>query len=387
MQLRFSTTLFKPAPVVLAAAILLQACGGSDGDFADTATMSESSTEVASIEDTALLPDMYSEVERESAADTALYADTTALLFADLPDEGAEAGASQVEKATVVAPTRSDPRVAYWVDPRLTFSSHRKWGPVKQVSGRNTELYTVSEPGVVGRGSDYALSRVKDPLNSSKSAFRHRIASNFPKWGDTWRSEISANWSTDGTNVIRGNEYWMAWAVKFNSDMLQSNSGEASILDFHVVPDAHDSNPHSPFHLFVRNGTMRIQSKSNPSYVTNTRQSVDRKLWEQSNPGADKWHYFVMKARFHWDNGKKPYIRIWKATGNGSLVKIVDHAGPNAYNDKATYLPQKFGLYRWDKWSGPSTRTMYSKGFYVLRATSGTPTLNEQSMLALLKGV
>ncbi|HRO60655.1 MAG TPA: heparin lyase I family protein [Burkholderiaceae bacterium] len=315
-----------------------------------------------------------------------MYADTTALLYVDLPDEGENTGASLVEKATVVAPTRSDPRVAYWVDPRLSFSSHRKWGPVKQVSGRNTELWTVSEPGVVGRGSDYALSRVKDPLSTGKSAFRHRIASNFPKWGSTWRSEISANWSTDGTNVIRGNEYWMAWAVKFNSDMLQSNSGEASILDFHVVPDSHDSNGTSPFHLFVRNGTMRIQSLSNPNSVTKAAQSTNRKLWEQSNAG-DKWHYFVMKARFHWDNSKKPYIQIWKATGTGSLVKIVDHAGPNAYNDKATYLPQKFGLYRYDGWSGPSTRTMYSKGFYVLRATSGTPALNEQSMLALLKGV
>ena len=70
-------------------------------------TMLDAHPEVASIEDSALLPDMYSEVEREAAADTALYADTTALLFTDLPDE---AGSSQVEKATVVAPTRSDPR-------------------------------------------------------------------------------------------------------------------------------------------------------------------------------------------------------------------------------------------------------------------------------------
>ncbi len=283
---------------------------------------------------------------------------------------------------------RSDPRVVYWVDPRLPFAELRRWGPVRQAGGPNAELADVDEPGIPGADGDHTLSRVADPLDRRRKAFRHRIAPAFPAWTDgTWRSEITANWSDDGSNVVRGVDYWIGFAIKFDEDILAADSGEASLLDFHVVPDAGDRNHTSPFHLFINNGTLRIQSLSNPDAMTDARDSANRKLWQEENPGSTAWHYFVMQVRFHWDEGKGPYLRVWKAKGKGPLKRIVDHAGPNAYNDKACYLPQKFGLYRWDEFSGGPTRTIHTKGLYVLLDRPGTPKLSPRTLLALLREI
>lgn len=282
----------------------------------------------------------------------------------------------------------TDPRVVYWVDPRRSFAELRRWGPVRQSAGPNAELADVDAPGIPGADGDHTLSRVADPLDPRKMAFRHRISPAFPSWLDgTWRSEITANWSDDGSNVVRGVDYWVGYAVKFDKDILAADSGEASLLDFHVVPDADDRNLTSPFHLYINNGALRIQSLSNPNAVTDARDSVQRILWREEKLGSDVWHYFVIKVRFHWDERKRPYLRIWKARGKGPLKRIVDHAGPNAYNDEACYLPQKFGLYRWDPFSGETTRTVYTKGLYVLRDQPGSPRLNARSLLALLRSI
>ena len=289
--------------------------------------------------------------------------------------------------ATAVAPVQTDPRVVYWVDPGRPFASLAQWRPMRQIAGPNGMLADVKEPGIAGSPGDWALLRTVDPLDARRSAYRHRIGAAFPKWGETWRSEITANWTADGTNVLRGLDYWIAWAVKLEPDTVQAGAGEISLLDFHVVPDPGDTQNNSSFHLFLRDDVLRIVSLWNADAVTLKRDTRLRELWSERGPALDRWHWFAMKARFHWDDAAQPYLQIWRAVGDEPPMLIASRQGPNAFNDRAPFLPQKFGLYRWDPWTGAPTRTLYSKGFYVLRDLPGATPLDEHAMIALLRSI
>lgn len=280
-----------------------------------------------------------------------------------------------------------DPRVVYWVDPRMPFAALAPWRPMRQVAGPNGMLADVAEPGIPGAGGDWALLRTVDPLDARRAAYRHRISADFPMWGQTWRSEITANWTDDGTNVTRGVDYWIAWAVKLEPDTVSAGAGEISLLDFHVVPDPGDTQNNSPFHLFLNEGALRFMSLWNPDAVTLKSRTRLLHLWREDGVATDRWHWFVMKARFHWDAAEGPYLQIWRAVGDGPPVQIAARTGPNAFNDRAPFLPQKFGLYRWDPWTGAPTRTLYSKGFYVLRDLPGDPPLDVHALLALLRSI
>jgi hypothetical protein len=277
--------------------------------------------------------------------------------------------------------------VVYWLDPRQPFAQMRRWSAVTQVSGPNRLLADVVEPGIPGAGGDYALSRVADPLDPTRAAFRHRISSEFPMWGDTYRSEISANWGDDGTTVLQGVDYWIAWSVKLEPDLVQPGAGEVSLLDFHVVPDALDTQTNSPVHLFLNENVLRFVSLSNPDPRTLRERTVLSTLWRESAPTTRQWHKFVMKVRFHWDAARAPYIRIYRAVGSQPLELIGSRDGPNAFNDQAAWLPQKFGLYRWDPWSAGPTRTLFTKGLFVLRDAPGTSPVDELAMRALLDSI
>jgi hypothetical protein len=291
--------------------------------------------------------------------------------------------------ATVaVAPANTDPRVIYWVDPRMNFSSMRKWSPIRQVVKPNGQLADTSEPGILGSSDDFTLSRVVDPVAPTKAAFRHRISNRFPTWdGATFRSEVSANWSNDGTNVTRGVDYWMAWAIKLDPDMLQAGNGSASLLDFHAVNDPGDTQRVSSFSMYAGEGGWNFTVKWNPNAVTLAGDTQSATVWRETGPSTSQWHKFVFKVRFHWDPAQRPYMRIWRAVGDGPLVQIVNRDGPNSYNDQATFIPQKFGIYRWDPWSGSTNRTAFTKGFFVLRDEAGSTPLNEGAMLSLLNQI
>jgi len=281
--------------------------------------------------------------------------------------------------------------VIYWVDPRMTFAQSGRWNPVRQTSGRNGMLAEVDPAGVYGADLDMTLSRASDPVVPGRQAYRHRISNAFPTWSwngwDTWRSEISANWSNDGTNVALGQEYWIAYAFKLDPDMVARGSGSNQILDFHSVPDQGDESFSSPFSLYAGEGGLSLMIRWDPNPVQRRSNLRTADLWFDPNPSTTQWHKLVMRVRFHWDNSRDPYIRIWRSVGDGPLTQIVNHSGPNAYNDTFCCLPQKFGLYRWDAWAGSATRTMFTKGFFVLRATAGSPALDERSMLARLNQI
>lgn len=294
---------------------------------------------------------------------------------------------SRTDSSASVASIESwDPRVIYWIDPRESFAETRKWTAATQVHGPNQLLADVREPGIIGAGSDYALSRVADPLDPAKTAFRHRIAGSFPTWGTVGarRSEITADWSSRGATVLRGVDYWIAFAIKFDPDMFGSGNGGASLVDFHQVPDSGENWLPSTLAMMSGDNSISFVARWDSGQPTISSNPPTKHLWSESAPSTTQWHRFVMKVRLHWDPAQKPYVRIWRALGNGPLQQIANYEGPNDYNNIAPYVPQKFGLYRWDSWSGKPTRTIYTKGFYVVRSDSGSPTVDEQSMIRLL---
>ncbi len=300
---------------------------------------------------------------------------------------------SALQSVTVSVATATlsstDPRVAYWVSPQLKFADLRRWDPVTQISGQNQHLADVTEPGIIGVGSDYTFSRVADPQNANKHAFRHRLSGSFPTWGsaDSRRSEISANWSNDGTNVLRGTDYWVAFAIKFEPDMFVPGNGEVSLLDFHQVPDDGEAWLPSSFSMYAGENNIRFSKSWDVGQPTISSHPPFKNLWNETAPTTSEWQYFVVKMKMHWDVTQNPYIKIWRAVGNGPLVQIADDTGPNDYNNLTPYIPQKFGMYRWDAWAGQPTRTIFTKGFYMAKDQPGTPALSPESLYALLKQI
>lgn len=291
---------------------------------------------------------------------------------------------SESSPASIAA---SDPRVIYWIDPRLSFADQRKWGAATQISGPNKLLADVREPGVIGAGSDYALSRVTDPVDSNRTAFRHRIASSFPTWGNEGarRSEISADWSTNGATVMRGVEYWVAFAFKFDPDMFGSGNGSVELLDFHQVPDSGENWLPSSFAMYGGENGISFVTRWDQGQPTIGVNPPSKTLWSETGTSTGQWHRFVMKMKLHWDPAQKPYIQIWRAVGDGPMQQIVDYSGPNDYRNDAPYVPQKYGLYRWDSWSGKATRTLYTKGLLVMKNEGGAPALDQNVLMETLK--
>lgn len=102
------------------------------------------------------------------------------------------------------------------------------------------------------------------------------------------------------------------------------------------------------------------------------------------------WNYIVIQWRFEWDESKGPYTRLWRAVGNGPPVQIVNTDVANAYRESAGYHPWKFGLYMWDinkGWGTSPTRTIYTKGLYILKDEPGDPTLDVNTLLSLLRSI
>ncbi len=62
----------------------------------------------------------------------------------------------------------------------------------------------------------------------------------------------------------------------------------------------------------------------------------------------------------------------------------------NAFRETGGYHPWKFGSYFWDvnnSWGTSNSRTIYTKGIQAFRDQPGTPTLNVNSMLALMRSL
>lgn len=303
--------------------------------------------------------------------------------------------------ATAADLSASDPRVKWWVDPRqpLQRLKHEAYLMTNADPFSLPQVKGVAEPGQRGEDSQLRFGRVKDPLNSAKWAFVHRIASGYSPFRMLSRpngpgynanmSSVTGPWSGSGESPMQNEPVWIAFAVKFEPDMFGHRGKSLSFMELHHVPDGHDSNPLAHFAMFADQNELSIVSRADPNTVgtVNTRQ--DTTLFRERNPSTTQWHYFVIQARFTYSAARDPYLRIWRRVGSGPVEQIADHKDINAYNDAARYMPPYFGIYMWDHsgFGNSPTRTLYTKGMFILRDEPMSPNLNAGALFSLLDSV
>lgn len=284
-----------------------------------------------------------------------------------------------------VAPTINDPRKVYWIDPRRSFPASASPALSQIAEYPNRPLNKLREPGVLGAGDEYTFRRVADPLDPRRAAFMHRIKPVYPTWsrGNTWRSEVSAPGQNDGHNVVRGQEYWMAYAFNPQADMM-GRGPVASILDVHAADGTRNMGP-SPISVLLGGGGITLIRSWNPDFNGSNRRSQNYPLPVE----PQRWNYLIFNFKVHWDESQGPFLKVWAASGDGQPARLIDVQGPLGYNETPPQTAQKFGLYRWDPWDGDpnQSRTLYTKGLYLFKAGPGQPPLDEHSMLALLRSI
>lgn len=300
--------------------------------------------------------------------------------------------------AAPVSPSASDPRVVAWIDPSNALASYPKYRFALQAgqdsNGQNIErdLTTFPEPGYLDwKVNQFTAMRGSDPANASKKAIRHKIIKGMAYRQDSGyqsaRASIMSRWSKTSPAVLRdGIPYWAAFAVYVGNDHPLDGTGDhISILSLgHSVTSR---NTQSMNKLDLRkDGKLRFWVQSNA--VLDGTNATARGAVFDFPVQKGVWNYIVIQWKYEWEANKGPYTRLWHAVGDGVPVQRVNTTIANAFRESAAYHPWKFGLYMWNVntgWGSSSTRTMHTKGLYILKDQAGTPTLNVNSMLALIR--
>ena len=175
----------------------------------------------------------------------------------------------------------------------------------------------------------------------------------------------------------------MAYAFKPDAD-IATGSASVSILDVHAADGSTNGGP-SPISVIAGKGGLSIIRSWNPVFYGNAPQ----REYYTVPFDTTQWNYLIFNFKFHYDSSQGPFLKIWQVSGDGQLTQRVNVQGPIGYNETPVQTAVKFGLYRWDAWGGDpvQTRTSYTKGVYLFKAGSGSPTLDQNAMLALLKSI
>jgi hypothetical protein len=301
---------------------------------------------------------------------------------------------------TFVAPGPSDPRIVAWIDPNKPLESYPKYRISLQVGqdsdGKNIErdITTFPDPGYRDPNTaEFTVVRTIDPEHADGKAFRHRILDGMSYRQDSnyqsARAFITSDWSATSPFVLRdGVPYWAAFAVYVDNDHPFDGSGDhIAIMGLgHSVGSKNVQGMHK---IDLRkDGKLRFWINSN-SVLDGTDATRKGSVFDfPIQKGV--WNYIVIQWKYEWDEARVPYTRLWRAIGDGSPVQIVDTNIPNAFRESAGYHPWKFGLYMWDiknGWGSSPTRTIYTKGLYLFKDEPGVPTLNPDSLVALLRSI
>lgn len=306
----------------------------------------------------------------------------------------------------VAIPGPNDPRIVASIDPSNALSTYPRSRFSLQlgrdVEGTNIErdVTTFPEPGYLDwKVNQFTVMRGADPTNPSKRALRHKIirgmsyrldSGSYARNGQSYesaRASLLSRWSATSPAVLRdGVPYWAAFAVYLDSDHPFDGTGDhISILSLGHAVSSKNVQSMNKIDL-MKNGQLRFWVQSNAvldgSDKTRTGNVFDFPVTKKV------WNYFVIQWKYEWDASKRPYTRLWRAVGSGSPVQLVNTNIANSFRESAGYHPWKFGLYMWninEGWGLSSTRTIYTKGLQILKDQPGTPTLNVDSMLALIR--
>jgi len=278
----------------------------------------------------------------------------------------------------------SDPRVVVWVDANYTFATQPTNVGLQIKDGYSANIRSLSEPGLIGTGSEYTLSRESDPYTEGPM-FRHRIKSTFPLWGGTQRSQ----YRNDG--ILDDTIYWLCHEFTIESDWSTSGSG-FSIGDIHhnswtAGPGGVIPYPRAPIELALCGTSPSYSIYTWGNYTLGSGAGTGTSVYSSGTVTAGEIHRFVFRFRVTRSMSAGPLIQVWRQVDDGSETLIVDRSDvPIGYADMVAngcYL--KMGLYAWD--SGAPQRTTYTKGGILLHEETGNPTITAAEMFTLLRSL
>jgi len=283
----------------------------------------------------------------------------------------------------------SDPRVVVWVDANYTFATQPTNVGLQIKDGYSANIRSLSEPGLIGTGSEYTLSRESDPYTEGPM-FRHRIKSTFPTWQSTQRSQYRNEGILDDTI------YWLCHEFTIESDW--STVGYGDWRDGFGLGDIHHNSwtvgpygvlpyQRAPLEFGVAGTTPSYSISAWGNYVAGSGGGTQTSLYSSGTVTAGQIHRFVFRFRVTRSLSAGPFVQIWRQVNAGAETQIVDRSGiPIGFADMVAngcYL--KAGLYGWD--AGAPQRTTYTKGVILLREETGNPTITAAEMFTLLRSL
>lgn len=308
------------------------------------------------------------------------------------------AGAALSLHAGAATVSPNDPRIVASIDPNNALGSYPTARVKLQVgqdsNGKNIErdITTFPEPGYLDwKVNQFTAMRAADPANPSKKVFRHKLIKGMSYRQDngyqSGRASIMSAWTKTSPFVLRdGVPYWAAFAIYVDNDHPFDATGDhIGVLSLGHAVTSKCTQSMNKLDL-RKDGKLRFWVQSN-GVLDGTNATAKGTVYDfPVQKGA--WNYIVIQWKYEWDVAKGPYTRLWHAVGNGAPVQRVNTTMANAFRESAGFHPWKFGLYLWNVntgWGTSPTRTMNTKGLYILKDQPGTPTLDLNSMLALIR--
>lgn len=302
----------------------------------------------------------------------------------------------------------TDSRTLSWIHPGKPWASYtgKHYGLQTDAFNGFRNISTIPEPGFPAKTGgaeqgEYTISRGADPADRSKKAFMHKVSSTWDQWdptnNHTSRSEFYGG-TLRSDVILEGEDYWIALAYRFDTDCFGHSGHNIDLADIHEQ----NWTPATPGYGVtggVMNAMFLDDATATKWYWRNrwctSYPPVNPALSENLDvvvaPVANTWYYVIRKVKIHWDEIQSPYSKVWVAAGTGTLVLGDSRKGPNGYNLDNPYYTPKAGIYKWDQnWGSKSTRTIWTKGLYVFKATAPAgdePVIDENLLLAFLRSI
>lgn len=282
---------------------------------------------------------------------------------------------------------QNDPRWVWELDPQRPWSELTQYNGNRQVTNLSLTQFTNSGALPANDGTNQIYERVSDPSGSGRTVYRHHLHKDLAYgtgWSNqTWRSEISNTAQTP----VWGQEYWLATAVRLGTDF-SVNDFSINIFEFHVPYPQPNAIGISPFTMFVSTN-FNAAVRYNAGTPSTQNDYTTAATWSAAAT-REVWHFLILNFKLGADSTSN-FLRMWHKEGSGSLTQVMNYTGRIGYDansasgDRHNYA--KCGMYSWTyPWPGTSTsRTLWNRGFRLIKADAGTPTINQNVMLALLE--
>lgn len=191
------------------------------------------------------------------------------------------------------------------------------------------------------RSGDYSLKSVVDYYGA----------------GHKYRSEVTQQWEFPSYNQ----EYWYGFSIFLPDSHLTDASWEI-VAQWQSIPDDGEDYRNPVLAIDTSDGIWQVRTRWDDKAVTPVKSGGGwvyggQKRWEVAPVETGVWTDWVVQVKWRYVNDREGYLRVWK---DGELV--VDHVGPNAYNDsQGPYF--KMGVY--NGWSSSSPKSRNSARYVV----------------------